>query len=70
MDTPIECGGVKVRTGDVVFGDVDGVVIVPQEIEEEVFRRALQKVTSENNTRDELRQGRLLAQVYEKYGVL
>jgi 4-hydroxy-4-methyl-2-oxoglutarate aldolase len=70
MDTPIECGGVMVRTGDVVFGDVDGVVVVPQEIEEEVFRRALDKVTSENNTRDELRQGLLLSQVYEKFGVL
>ncbi len=70
MDTPIECGGVIVRTGDVVFGDVDGVVIVPQEIAEEVFRRALDKVSNENTTRNELRQGRLMAQVYQKYGVL
>jgi 4-hydroxy-4-methyl-2-oxoglutarate aldolase len=70
MDTPIECGGVIVRTGDVVFGDVDGVVIVPQEIAEEVLRRALDKVSNENATRNELRQGRLMAQVYQKYGVL
>jgi regulator of RNase E activity RraA len=59
-----------VRTGDIVFGDVDGVVVVPREIEDKVFRRALEKIKSENNTRDELRQGRLLGEVYEKYGVL
>ena len=70
MDTPIQCGGVAVRTGDIVFGDVDGVVVVPREIEDKVFRRALEKIKSENNTRDELRQGRLLGEVYEKYGVL
>jgi len=70
MDTPVECGGVTVRTGDVVFGDVDGVVVVPQEIAEEAFRLALAKVTDENHTRDELRAGSLLADVYARYGVL
>jgi regulator of RNase E activity RraA len=70
MDTAVECGGVTVRTGDIVFGDVDGVVVVPQEMAEEVFRLALAKVTDENHTRDELRAGSLLAEVYAKYGVL
>ena len=70
MDTPVECGGVRVRSGDIVFGDVDGVVVVPQEIAEKVFRLAFAKVTDENHTRDELRAGSLLADVYAKYGVL
>jgi 4-hydroxy-4-methyl-2-oxoglutarate aldolase len=70
MDTPVECGGVRVRTGDIVFGDIDGVVVIPQERAEEVVERALRKVKSENHTRDELRQGRSLREVYEKYGVL
>ncbi len=70
MDRPVRCGGVLVRSGDTVFGDVDGVVVVPQEIAEQVFSRALSKVTAENNTRDELLRGRLLAEVYAKYGVL
>jgi regulator of RNase E activity RraA len=70
MDTPVECGGVRVLTGDIVFGDIDGVVVIPQQRAEEVIERALTKVKSENHTRDELRQGRLLSEVYEKYGVL
>lgn len=70
MDRPVECGGVAVRTGDIAFGDVDGVVFVPQDIAEEVFVRAAEKVKAENHTRDELRAGRLLGEVYEKYGVL
>ncbi|MHC8320908.1 RraA family protein [Pseudomonas sp. GB2N2] len=70
MDTPVECGGVKVRSGDIVFGDIDGVVIIPQERAAEVIELARIKVNSENNTRDELREGKLLRDVYEKYGVL
>jgi 4-hydroxy-4-methyl-2-oxoglutarate aldolase len=70
MDRPIECAGVKVSTGDTIFGDVDGVLAIPQAIADEAFARALVKVSRENHTRDELRAGRLLSEVYEKYGVL
>jgi len=70
MDRPIECAGVRVCAGDTVVGDVDGVVIVPQAIADDVFSRSIDKVSRENRTRDELRAGRLLSEVYEKYGVL
>ena len=70
MDTPVECGGVAVRSGDIVFGDIDGVVVIPEEKSEAINERARQKLKSENHTRDELKQGRFLRQVYEKYGVL
>ncbi len=69
-DTPVECGGVRVRTGDIVFGDIDGVVVIPRECAVEVVEKAQRKITSENRTREELQQGRLLAEVYERYGVL
>jgi len=70
VDVTIECGGVEVHPGDLVFGDYDGIVVIPKAIEEEVLERASRKVTSENHSRDELLQGRLLGEVYEKYGVL
>ena len=70
MDSVIECGGVTVRPGDIVFGDVDGVVVLPQGKATVICARAQEKVRSEDHTRDELRQGRLLREVYEKYGVL
>jgi 4-hydroxy-4-methyl-2-oxoglutarate aldolase len=70
IDRPVVCAGVFVCTGDTVFGDVDGVVVIPQSICDQVFEKALDKATRENRTRDELRQGRLLSEVYAKYGVL
>jgi regulator of RNase E activity RraA len=70
IDVPIVCGGVRVEPRDVVFGDVDGVVVLPAAIADEAIERALAKVTAENRTRDELRAGRLLSEVYAKYGVL
>ena len=70
MDTPVVCGGVTVRRGDIVFGDVDGVVVIPAELADEAIARAQPKVAGENHTRDELAQGRLLREVYAKYGVL
>ncbi|MCX5577962.1 RraA family protein [Kaistia terrae] len=69
-DIAIECGGVAVTSGDLVFGDVDGVVIIPQAIAAKVIEAALKKVTSENKTREELENGLLLGEVYAKYGVL
>jgi regulator of RNase E activity RraA len=69
-DTPVECAGVRVRSGDIVFGDADGVVVIPQERAVEVIARAHEKVTGESHTRAELEQGRLLGEVYKKYGVL
>ena len=69
-NVPVECAGVKVRDGDIVFGDVDGVVVIPQERAAEVLARASEKVAGEGRTRDELRQGRLLREVFEKYRIL
>lgn len=69
-DLPIDCGGVRVTPGDLIFGDVDGVVVVPQDIAEKVVAGALVKVNSENKTREELENGLLLGEVYAKYGVL
>jgi regulator of RNase E activity RraA len=40
VDVPIVCAGVRVEPGDVVIADGDGVVVVPQDIAEEVARRA------------------------------
>jgi regulator of RNase E activity RraA len=43
MNVPIACGGVAVYPGDIVVGDVDGVVIVPRHLAEEVARDAAEQ---------------------------
>jgi len=69
-DVPIKCGDVTVKPEEIVFGDYDGIVVIPREVEDEVLSKALEKVTGENKTRKELLEGKLLADVYKKYGVL
>jgi 4-hydroxy-4-methyl-2-oxoglutarate aldolase len=69
-DVPVKCGEVIVRPGDIVFADYDGVVVIPREVEPEAIRLALEKVGKENTTRQELREGKTLRDVYDKYGIL
>lgn len=69
-DTRVECGGVGIESGDIVFGDVDGVVVIPRAHEHEVVARAIDKVTGENHTRDALRKGEALASVFKRFGIL
>ena len=69
-DVPVMCGEVLVRPGDLVFGDYDGVVVIPREVEEEALSRALEKVSGEDRTREELLEGRPLGEVFRKYGIL
>jgi 4-hydroxy-4-methyl-2-oxoglutarate aldolase len=70
IDVPVVCDGVKVSSGDLVFGDADGVVVVPQAIEARVLAIAFDKLKGEHNSMRELREGTLLRDVYAKYGVL
>lgn len=67
---PIDCGGVIVHPGDIIFGDFDGVIVIPKAATREVIERAVQKVEGENVTRQELRDGATLREVFDKYGVL
>ena len=67
---PVDCGGVMVSPGDLVFADFDGVVAIPRQVVPDVIRMAGEKVTRENHSRAELLQGAYLRDVYQKYGVL
>jgi 4-hydroxy-4-methyl-2-oxoglutarate aldolase len=70
IDVPVICGGVKVSPGDLVFGDADGVVVVPLAVEPDVLRVAFEKIHGEHHSMRELRAGAYLRDVYAKYGVL
>lgn len=70
IDVPVEIGGALFASGDLVLADIDGVVVVPQEVEEEVIRLAWQKVHAENEVRDAIRAGMSATAAFEKYGIL
>jgi len=67
---PVNCGGVLVNPGDIISGDVDGIVAIPSQIVDEVVTRAREKVRGENNTRADLERGEYLRDVFARYGVL
>ena len=70
LDVPVEIDGVRFSPGDLVFADLDGVVVVPREAEHEVIQRAWQKVHSENQVRDAIRGGLKATEAFARYGVL
>ena len=66
----IEVGPVTVQPGDLVFGDLDGVVIVPKAVEAEVVERALGKARGEKLVRKEIEAGLSSTAAFKKYGIL
>ena len=70
FDVPGEICGVRVESGDLVFGDLDGIVIVPKDIMRSVVQKALEKVAAENVVRDEIRAGGALVDIFAKHGIL
>jgi regulator of RNase E activity RraA len=67
---PIEMGCVLVRPGDIVFGDIDGVCIIPKEAEEEVFTAALEKARGEKLVKAAIVSGMSAVEAYAKYGIM
>jgi regulator of RNase E activity RraA len=70
IDVPIECAGVSVTSGDLVVGDADGVIVVPQAVEDQTLEGAFAKLQGERNTLADLQAGAKLADVFAKYGIL
>ena len=62
--------GVRVRPGDLIFGDMDGVLVVPSEAVEEIVSAALEKVRGESQVRTAIENGMSAQEAYDTYGIL
>lgn len=67
---PIEIGGVWVEPGDLIFGDLDGVVVVPKALVTEVIEKSLTKARQENVVRKAIEAGMSSTAALKKYKVL
>jgi regulator of RNase E activity RraA len=67
---PLQIGETRVESGDIAFGDIDGVCIVPRCIEQEVFTRALEKARGEKLVKKALERGMSARTAFDKYGIL
>ena len=70
ISEPVTIGGVVVHQGDLVFGDDDGLVFIPSELEAEVIEKAFAKLDAEREMRAALDGGMSVAQAFETFGVL
>jgi 4-hydroxy-4-methyl-2-oxoglutarate aldolase len=68
--TPIEIGQARIEPGDIVFGDVDGVLVVPKAVEKDAVIRALEKVRGENTVREAIRQNMSATEAWRRFGIL
>ena len=66
----VEINGVRVHPGDIVFGDLDGVLVIPRAAEKEAIGKALEKVSAENKVRDAIRGGMSTVLAFETFGVM
>lgn len=70
IDIPIELDGIQIFPGDLIAADLDGIVIVPKAVEEQVVRAAWNKAHAENEVRDAIRNGMSATTAFETFGVL
>ena len=66
----IECGDVMVDPGDLILADLDGIVVIPQEVAEQVLSLAEEKVRGENLVRKALQEGMTTTEAFRKFGIL
>lgn len=66
----IEIGGVGIAPGDILFGDRDGVLVIPRAAEEEAVARALEKATTENKVRLAIENGMSTVEAFDRFGVM
>jgi 4-hydroxy-4-methyl-2-oxoglutarate aldolase len=67
---PIRVGQTVIYPGDFIFGDIDGVVVVPQKLTMEILDKAEGVFERERGMREDLRRGVSVQEAYAKYGSL
>lgn len=67
---PVEMGQVRINPGDIIYGDRDGVVVVPHQIQDEVFEKAIEKARGEKLVLKALQEGMSTVDAFAKFGIM
>jgi regulator of RNase E activity RraA len=67
---PIEIKGVRINSGDIIIGDIDGVCVVPRAVEEQVFRLSIEKARGEKMVQKKILEGMSTREAFDKYGIM
>lgn len=66
----IEIGQVTIHNGDLIFGDMDGILVIPSEVEQEVLEQALEKASGEKKVRAAIESGMSATEAFRVFGIL
>ncbi|MDS1615436.1 RraA family protein [Escherichia coli] len=69
-NVPVEVCGVVINPGDIIYGDCDGLLVIPKEVEKEVIAEALNKIATESDVRLAIKNGMSTVEAFEKFGVM
>ena len=67
---PIRFGNVHVKPNDIIFGDRDGIVVIPSDVEKDVLEGALEKARGEQLVKKSLEEGMTTVEAFAKYGIM
>ena len=67
---PLEIEGVRINPGDIIFGDIDGVIVIPQEAEEEAFTKAVEKARGEKLVQKAIQDGMSTCEAFATFGIM
>lgn len=67
---PLEIEGVRVMPGDLLFGDQEGVLVIPRECEEEVIAKSLEKARGEKQVAEAIRSGMSAVEAFKTFGIM
>ena len=67
---PVEIGGIRIEPGMLLFGDQEGVLAVPREVEDEIIARALEKARGERLVGKAIREGMSAVEAFAKFGIM
>ena len=56
-DCPVDIGGIDVKSGDIIFGDDDGLIVIPEGEAEEILKSSLEYAQKERLVRKDLENG-------------
>jgi len=67
---PIEIEGVRIHPGDIIYGDRDGVLVVPKKTVNQAFRGAIEKARGEQQVKKALENGMSTVDAFNKFGIM
>lgn len=67
---PIEIEGIRIMPGDLLFGDREGLLVIPRAAEQQAVAGALEKASTENRVATAIRQGMSAREAFDTFGVL